>query len=585
MRARSPARPLATAFLLLAALGASPASAHYEESHLTGDEARVTVDVSGAARIEHALSWRLVAGKPHGFDLLGTEPSAQPEPAVTLEAEDGRVLAATLAAIQGHGLHVTFVDPKALRHGQTYRVSLAYTVNLPAAGELVRDGSLDRLLWKSPVPSEGFDGARVTFVLPAALEAPSAIVGQGGMRDDGVTSSLKRETDHDEISLLRPHVGRGEEVLWAVRVAAKAFDAAKSPALAPPPLPPARETPAPVEGIAFAVIVLLGLAFAGAVRWKDRRFAALCAAFGEKARGVIPLGSWERSAVAGAALFVGLSLQLGEMPLVGAACLVLAMVCGTLRAPVATSPPRGPGRWLVLRPAEAFGGRNGRHVAALEGLGLLVGAAGLLFLGGRVLVAAHPDAPRLLFLDLIVFLPFVATGLASQLPPDRARQRGPWLARLFRRLRKTKSLHVSPWVRIPTGQADPDEVRVLALPRAPMPGLMAIEVGVAWGRAPTSFFASPEVLVRVEEATAASARMASLVPDVVPVPGRKPEERVYRLAPRFPTEAGTAALVLRLASTLNDRRQAEIAWAREERRVAAGAVEESGSSVPIPVLG
>lgn len=585
MRARSLARQVATAALLLASLAAARASAYYEESHVTGDEARVTVDVSGGARIEHTLSWRLVAGKPHGFDLVGTEAAAEPEAAVTFEAEDGHVLAGTLATVPGHGLHVAITDPKALRHGQTYRVSLAYTVNLADAGELVRDGADARLLWKSPLPSEGFDGPKVTFVLPAALEAPGAIIGDGGMRDDGVTSTLTRATDHDAIELSRPHVGRAEELLWAVHVAAKAFDGTKSPALRPPPPPPTREAPAPVEGFAFALIALLALAFAAAVRWKDRRWSAACAVFGERARGAVPLGSWERSAVAGAAFFVGLSLQLGDMPLMGATCLVLAMTCATLRPPAMASPPRGPGRWLVLRPAEAFRGRRGVR-GPLEGATLLLtGAAALLALAGHLVAAAHPDAPRFLLLDVVVVLPLAFTGLRSQLPPDRARDRAPWLARLFRRLRKTKSLRVSPWVRVPTGSPEPDEVRVLAMPRTPMPGLMAIEIGFAWGRGPTSFFASPEVLVRVEEATPAAARMASLVPDVVPVPGRKPEERVYRLAPRFSSKAGTAALVLRLADTLNDRRQAEIVWERTERRAAGSAFEESTSSAPIPVLG
>ena len=61
-------------------------------------------------------------------------------------------------------------------------------------------------------------------MLPAALDAPAALIGEGGMRDDGVASTLTRAPDHDELVLVRPHVGRGEEVLWAVRVAAKAFE-------------------------------------------------------------------------------------------------------------------------------------------------------------------------------------------------------------------------------------------------------------------------------------------------------------------------------------------------------------------------
>jgi hypothetical protein len=204
---------------------------------------------------------------------------------------------------------------------------------------------------------------------------------------------------------------------------------------------------------------------------------------------------------------------------------------------------------------------------------------GLFVLAGRLLASTQPEAPLLLPLDALVLLPLFATGLPSQLPPDRAAHGGPWLSRLFRRLQRNRRLRVSPWAHVPTGLASPDEVRVLVVPRDPMPGLAGIEVGFAWGRAATSFVATPEVLVRVHEATAASARMTTLAPEVMPVPGRKPEERVFRLVPRLPSRAATAELVESLGRRLMDRRVSELGWESEERRVPPAVREQAAMAL------
>jgi hypothetical protein len=99
-----------------------------------------------------------------------------------------------------------------------------------------------------------------------------------------------------------------------------------------------------------------------------------------------------------------------------------------------------------------------------------------------------------------------------------------------------------------------------------MPGLVGVEVGMASWRTPTGYGFTPEVLVRVHESSAAAARMTTLATFVRPVPGRLPEERVYRLVPRLPTEDGTLRLVRRLGRELADRRLLTDAWEGEERR-------------------
>jgi hypothetical protein len=571
---------------------AAPALGYYEESHVTGDEVRVTVDLGGSARIEHTLTWRLVAGQPRTLDLVGTEASAQPEATTTLEGDDGRAIPAAVAVVPGRGVRVTIGQPKALRRGQ-YRLKVAYAVNLVDEGELTREGTSYRLAWKAPVPSEGYETPRVVFSVPAALEAPTALIGGGGdrdhdegMRDDGVTSTLRRDRERDEIELMRPHVGRGEDVVWAIRVDAKALDAER-PALAPPP-PPPRYDPAPGPApFAYAVVGLLSLVFAAAIGWKERRFVAALTDPPARMGGLVRLRRWERAALGGASLFAGCSLQLAGAATAGAVGVVVAMACGVLRRPRTEPGARGPGRWLILRPDEAFMAEPSRALTRLGALLLGMLAVGCFVAAGQILALAQPEMALTLALDSLVLAPLLATGLASQ-RPRRARLSAhhAWLAEVFRRLQRVKPLRVSPWARVPTGASQPDEVRVLVVPREPLPGLAGIEVGVAWDDAASCDVAAPEVLVRVEEATAASVRMLMLAPDVVPVPGRKPEERVYRLVPAVPTRRATAALAVGLGRELTDRRRADALWARAERRVppedrAASMGACVGASMPV----
>ena len=592
-RSRSAVLAVRLVATLAVALATSPRPAHayYEESHVTADDARITVDSSGTARIEHSLTWRVVAGQPHSFDLVGTEPSAQADVTATIESDDGRTLTAIVAPVGGRGLRVTMAEPKAIHHGQQYRVKLAYTVDLAAAGELLRDGSMYRLVWKAPLPSEGYESPKVTFVLPSALEAPSPFLGDGGMRDDGVVGTVRRDPDHDEVELVRPHVGRGEEVAWAVRIAAKAFEAGRATVVRPPP--PRRDDPSGPTPLTYGLVALLAAAFAFAVRIKERVFEVASRSSGARTqgpavRGLVPLRTWERAAAAGAALFVGLSLQLVDASLAGAAAIVVAMVCTILRPTARAVAARGPGHWLVIRPEEAFRRNAIRGVVGLTHLSIAVmlGVAFGAFVAlGHALRGTQPEATLLLPLDALVVVPLFATGLLSQVAPNRSRRGGAWLRRVFSRLQRVKGLRVSPWARVPTGLIQPDEVRVLVLPRDPIPGLSAIEVGLSWGPASTSFVASPEVLVRVREASAASARMTSLASEVLPVPGRKPEERVYRLAPRVPTWRAAAALAASLANRLVDRRGTTAPWADEERRIPPNERAEPSHNAPSAILG
>jgi hypothetical protein len=248
------------------------------------------------------------------------------------------------------------------------------------------------------------------------------------------------------------------------------------------------------------------------------------------------------------------------------------MLFAVARAPRISPAPRGPGQWLALSPAEAFAPSresNVLDVATPAGkLALLAAAVGSIALA----VALRPldcSWAWLVPLDALVLLPVFVTGSLAQLPPDRVRSPRRRLASLHGVLKRDSSIRVAPWARLPTGAALPDELRLLVLPRAPMPGVVGIEVGVAWIETPAGYVPETEVLVRVRDASAAAAQMVALGPHRRVVHGRKTDERVVRLVPALPSRGGAVALVKRLAAELRDRRKSlpGIKWPGRERRL------------------
>jgi hypothetical protein len=165
-----------------------------------------------------------------------------------------------------------------------------------------------------------------------------------------------------------------------------------------------------------------------------------------------------------------------------------------------------------------------------------------------------PEAPYLVVLDALALVPIVATGRAGQIPPNRAGDAAPLLLSVYRRLRTIRTLKIVPWGRLPLGGDAPDELRLFALPRAALPGLSAIELGVGWTRTATTWLARFEAIVRVYEDSDAQARLALVAPFACAITGRAPEERVFVFVPRLPGAAAARSLAMRLATELTDRR-------------------------------
>jgi hypothetical protein len=561
-----------------AALGTLMASARasaWQEAHQIGGDVQIHVEPDGEASLRETVRWHVVRGPVHWIDLGNVEAAAVLEPAVAIASEDGRAFTGHLDRRDDRTVRVTVDDPKSLMRGD-FTFDVRWRVDWVKTGAIARDGAAWRISWSSPLASDGLDLVHTTLDLPAAREAPVVILGDTGVVDDSALSTLRREPTRDVLEIVRPHQGRGESIAWTVRIDPRALPAVVDPHLRPAPPPPPPEPDRVREVSSIAALFGLALAFGLLVAAKARAFASACAACGVRAGSIVAVPDVVRAGAAGLGLATGVGLQnVGELT-IGSLLVALATLAAASRSPRTRLPARGPGRWLALRPDEAFasaevgpqhwldtGTPAGRRAAWITAT--LVAAAALASRHWRA------QGPWLVVLDAASLVPLFATGRASDLAPEGVRGAASWLSPLFTRLRAVASLRVAPWARIVLGGSTVDELRLLVLPRAVMPGVVGIEIGRAWSTTPSGWAASPEVLVRVLEGSSAAAKLAQVLPRVRSLPGRRGDERVVRLRPRAGTRASTYMLTRGLAEAFTDRRAAAPARAWDgpvERRVA-----------------
>jgi len=556
-------RALAVAVAVVALLAPGRARA-WQEAHQTGDDVAVRVDPGGIAEVTHEIRWHVVRGPLKSIDVVHVDPFATLEPDVSIASEDGRSLLAHASRRDDKTVRITVDEPRSLMRGN-FTFDVRWRVDLVAAQSLTRDGATWRLEWSSPVATDGFDAARTRLDFPAAPDPPQPILPDTGAVDEGAVSTLRREPGRDVLELVRPHVARGEAPAWTVRVDPRALPRVTDPRLRPTE-PSASPEPDHVRAGAMGVgLGATALLFGLAVRRKARAFALACAARGAVPRALLPLPDGARAAVAGAALAGGVALEFCGRATLAAVCVALGTLSASLRAPSFRAAARGPGRWLALRPEEAFQAPAATSAAeALGALVLLVLLAAAAVVGSRF----DAEAPWLIALDATALVPLFVTGRASQLPPHGARTAAPWLARVFVALRRTPELRVSPWARLPLEGDAPDELRLLVFPRAALPGLLGIELGLSWSSTPVGWSSAPEILARVLEGSPAAIKLTQDLPAARATPGRRPDERVVRLLPRAPDRPAALALTRSLADALTDRRVARppMAWTAPERR-------------------
>jgi hypothetical protein len=122
---------------------------------------------------------------------------------------------------------------------------------------------------------------------------------------------------------------------------------------------------------------------------------------------------------------------------------------------------------------------------------------------------------------------------------------------------------VVPRIRIPQGGVDPDELRLVIVPRLPQRGFGSIEIGLTYALGTGARVAMPEVLLRVTAESPCDEAVAAISSHGRITPGRKPDERVISFAPRLPTVRMTAEITAALAFRVMDRSAPRPARKRE----------------------
>jgi hypothetical protein len=550
------------------------------ESEVRSHVATIDVDRSGQAVVTQDLTLAVRGGPLPGFELAGVDLDAEPLPDATVATVSGSKaqLSPTPLLIEKRDdgtLRIEIDRDKGLRTG-VYLFHFQYRTNLLKRDLIRREGNDAEVRWIGPRFNQGIDSARALFRLPAGPTPPtlpSADSSAGPVDDSDALGgvfigNLHRLADKDELDIVRPHVSRGEPVLWRVRTSAKVFDVFANP----PPVPHLATSAPTARSLALGgaaqsrqrltwwLCAALGaLAYALVVAGKWRIFSRLCAARGATPRALLRLPVGPRAAASGtllAAAFV--SAAWFDQATLGAALLVLAMALAVQFAVPAKVVLRGPGQWLPLSESEAFARAPehlpGRFLDAGTWPGVTVfGLACAAFcVGALLLFARAPYQALLLLLSSPCLLPLFFTGRAAQLPADPASAPRAVLASITKKLRRAEGIRVVPWARIPERARDADELRLLVQVQGALRGLVGVEVGVEYTAGVGGSGAALFVLVRAREGSLA---VSALPRDVVWTRGRKADERAAVLRPRLPTQAQCVALLLELASLLREEAQ------------------------------
>jgi hypothetical protein len=215
---------------------------------------------------------------------------------------------------------------------------------------------------------------------------------------------------------------------------------------------------------------------------------------------------------------------------------------------------RKPGRWLPVAERDAFAPAERLRGAFLDvstraGKALFVLAiaavAGLSVLAAEM--SRHLAA--MIALDGTLVLALFGTGRMSALPPRPEAFVGPFLRDVRARLAKAlaASARFVGRIRVPEGEAVPDELRLGVVPRPAAQGFRSLEVGgvVVPGMGGPALL--PGVLLRYAEGSPCEAQLGAMVRAGKITRGRKPGEVAVVFTPRLPTAKMTADLAARLA--------------------------------------
>jgi hypothetical protein len=551
----------------------APAALAWVDASIQSDVITLDVVRDGTATVAHEVMLRIRGGPLHALTLQGVDADAEPEPGATIAPALGsggalRTSALLLNRADDGSLRVEIDDAHGVKRG-SYLLHFSYrTHSLQRDMQLV-DGTSALLRWVGPRFDAGMDLAKVIFRLPSAPTAPrlaSTDRERFGTSDEDTGTFIghvRRGPDKDELELVRPHVARGEPVVWTALASAEAFDAFRPvPRVAPSVRVAAPGRPRrgrallwgmPVVAFIYAVAVL--------AKWFGLRRAAH--ALRVMPQSLVPLPAVARAVLAGTALAASLAAGSYARQLPTAAVLtVLAMILASHATPKPLSRPRPPGRWLPFSCEDALKRTAGARAGAWFDAGRWRGFALFVVLLGAVLAVAwawsksYPPGGVALALASSALVPLFFTGRASELPADAADRPQRLLGWLLRRLRRDQALRVVPWARIPDEVARPDELRLLIVPRHPREGLIGVEVAAEYCAGPGGSVELPCVVVRAIEG---SPSHGALPRSVVWSRGRRPRERVAIIRPKLPLRSMVLALVRNVVARLSEPEPAMVA--------------------------
>jgi hypothetical protein len=553
----------------VAALLTLTAAAHgWVETRIRSNYVTIDLERDGSATVAHEILMKVRGGPLKGYELGGVDSDAAVLPDGTVaRARSGSTAADPIPLLidkrEDGSVRLEIDQKQGLRSG-SYLFKFRYRTDFAARNLIVPDGARVAIRWVGPRFADGIDSARVVYRLPAAKLAPrlppvDAEQVALGLADDpgGIfLSSLRRAHDKDEFEILRPHIAKGEPVVWPVHADARAFSRfAPEPVEAEPALVEQEvATPPQRRALLLAGALALALLYSALVAFKWHAFSRSCAVRRARPRALVALPIALRAALAGMALSVAATVAtLTSYPTLAGVALVVAMALAAQRGPRAAAPLRGPGRWRVFSDEAAFARRGpglpGRWLdtGAVAGFLLFVALLAGFAYGALRLLPSSAYHALVLALGSASLLPIFCTGRASELPADPVTRPRPLLSYLARRLRRDGTLQAAAWGRLPVGAEDPDELRLLVMPRRPLSGVAGIEVGLEYQYGGGGPVALPYALVRVQDG---SPGYQALCQHVSCVRGRSPEERVAVIRPKLPTRRMTLKLVERIASLL-----------------------------------
>lgn len=533
------------------------------ETRVKSDQATVTLDRDGKATVQHRLLLRVRGGPLRKYVLEGVDEDAAPLPdATVIRARSGQAAGPPLlvtAVKTDDGLQLNVEYKKGLRSG-TYLFEFSYESDFAGRSLIRRAEYGTSLAWVGPRLSDGVDSVMVLFRLPRSETPPRLDPAVEADEHAGVfLSTLRRSAEHDELELVRPHVARGEPVLWRVLASPELSAPATSSTAALEPSTAVRAPRALAPGRNEAIGLGLGASLLALLVWlKHTCVARACASRQVSPRPLVRSSRWLRSLISGALVVVAGAIVLWtDYPLGAAVPVLAAMALGVFLSPRAPRQLRGPGAWREVDLRSVLADRprsepSGRLLDAGTVVGFLSFASciGALSYAALTRFEVSPVRGASIALASVLLFPIFFTGRSAELPVERLQYAVRFFVSLGKKLHRLRCGRLGAIGRFPDASRQPDEIRLKLVPERCYAGVIAIEVALEHFHGLGGPLVHPVVLLRVADGSPA---YRAFPRTAVWVRGRDAHERVTVLRPRLPSRAVTVQLVREVLEVLEPR--------------------------------